>query len=295
LRKVFCETLGTQLNLPDTLHRIISFSPAVTETLFLLGVGDSLVGVSAFCARPPEARKKKVVGSYNTVDKRILEELHPDLVFTTTGYQREFALRMSRDLPVYAIELPVSVVGILDMVVKTGLIINKIPEANTLARTLLERLASLKPVRRKLRVYLEIDFGGPVSFGAYSYITDALRLLGVDSIYGDSPCEWLTPDLKFVGGSNPDVVIYEAKMFSGFQDADLKRLIEERGWREMDAARRGYIFRAPGPLDFFAHHGPSFISATIPWLRGHLEAVVSGEVPTSSAAPRPGWSEPELG
>ncbi len=253
-----------------------------------------MVGVSAFCARPPEARKKRVVGSYNTVDRKVLEELHPDLVFTTTGYQRDFALRMSRELPVYAVELPVSVVGILDMVVKTGLIVNKVPEANNLARTLLGTLASLKPIGRKLRVYLEIDFGGPVSFGAYSYITDALRLLGVESVYGDRPCEWLTPDLKFVGESNPDVVVYEAKMFSRFQEADLKKLMEKRGWNEIDAVRRGHAFLAPGPLDFFAHHGPSFISATIPWLRDRLEAVATGG-PVTSAAPRSAWPEWEAG
>ncbi len=288
MRKVFCETLGTQLSLPDSLERIVSFSPAVTETLFLLGAGDSLVGVSAFCARPPDARKKKVVGSYNTVDKKVLEDLHPDLIFTTTGYQREFAVRMSKDLPVFAVELPVSVVGILDMVVKTGLIINKIPEANILARTLLETLASLKPIGRKLRVYLEIDFGGPVSFGAYSYITDALRLLGVESIYGDRPCEWLTPDLDFVGKSDPDVVVYEAKMFSRFHDAHLKKLVEERGWTGMDAVRKSHVFLAPGPLDFFAHHGPSFISAVIPWLQDRLKAVATGESVTSSVVPRSG-------
>jgi len=184
LRRIFCETLGTSLQLDDNLQRIVSFSPAITETLFLLGAGNSIAGVSAFCARPEEARKKRVIGSYNTVDPRLLEQLNPDLIFTVTGYQREFALKLSHQMPVYAIELPVSIAGIVDMVVKVGLIVNKISEATALSRQLHETISLLKPVDNKPSVYVEIDFSGPVSFGAYSYITDALRLLGGESVFG---------------------------------------------------------------------------------------------------------------
>ncbi len=272
LRRLFCETLGTTLGLADDLERIISFSPAVTETLFLLGAGDSVAGVSAFCARPEEARKKRVIGSYNTVDKNLLKELNPDIIFTVTGYQGEFAVRLSKDLPVYAIELPVSVAGIVDMVVKIGLITNRIPEATALSRRLQETIAHLTPIGRRLRVYVEIDFSGPVSFGAYSYITDALRLLAVESVYGKEACEWLTPDLEFVKKVDPDAIIYEAKMYSRFSKNDLNNLLEKRGWTSMHAVRQGRVFMTPRPLDFLAHHGPSFITTAMPWLKTSLDS-----------------------
>ncbi len=99
MRRIFCETLGTELHLPDNLERVISFSPAVTETLFLLGAGEKIAGVSAFCARLSEARRKKVLGSYNTVEKKVLTEIKPDIIFTTTGYQRDFAARLGKDFP----------------------------------------------------------------------------------------------------------------------------------------------------------------------------------------------------
>jgi len=274
LRNVFCETLGTKLSLPDSLNRIISFSPAVTETLFLLGLGDSLAGVSAFCARPDEARKKQVIGSYNTVDKKLLRDLNPDVIFTVTGYQREFAVQLSKELPVYAFELPVSVAGIVDMAVKTGLITNRIEEASQHSRNLMETVASFTRVGKKPRVYVEIDFGGPVSFGAYSYITDALRLLGAESIFGAEACEWLTPKLDLVKEGDPDVIIYEAKMYSRFDEKDLRHLIEKRGWTEMRSVQEGHVFMTPGPLDFLAHHGPSFITTAMPWISKALNQSV---------------------
>ena len=86
MTKLFNEILGRVVGVPDKPTRIISFSPAVTESLFMLGLGPSIVGVSAFCARPPEARKKRSVGSYNSVSTDLLRSLKPDLIFTVTGY-----------------------------------------------------------------------------------------------------------------------------------------------------------------------------------------------------------------
>src|SRR5215831_7383805 len=273
MRKVFCEPLGTELELPDKIGKVVSFSPAVTETLFLLGAGDQVVGVSAFCARPPEARSKKVLGSYNTVSRKTLGEIAPDVVFTTTGYQREFALDLAKEFPVYAVELPVSVSGIVDFVQKVGLVMGDAQEGSALSRRLVEVLANCRQVARKIRAYLEIDFNGPVSFGAYSYITDALRFLGVESIFGDQFVEWLTPDLDFVKKADPDVIFYEAKMYSRFKELDLERLLSQRGWESLRAVKESRVFLAPGPLDFFAHHGPSFITEVMPWLQAKLEAM----------------------
>ena len=266
MRRIFCETLGREIDLPDRIERIVSFSPAVTETLAFLGVEDSLVGVSAFCKKPESIRSKRKVGSYNTVDRKVLDELRPEIIFTVTGYQREFAVRLGKELPVYAVELPVSVSGIIDMVVKLGLIVNETDHATKLSRRLVDVLAGLKPVQEAIRVYLEVDLGGPVCFGAYSYITDALRLLGVQSLHGDRACEWLTPDLAWVRSQEPDVIVYEAKMYKRFGEEDLAGLLEKRDWQNMKAVKNDRLFVTPGPLDFIAHHGPSFITDTMPWL-----------------------------
>jgi len=273
LRRIFCETLGTQLDLPDKIERIVSFSPAVTETLAFLGLEDSLVGISAFCAKPESVRSKTKVGSYNTVDRKVLDKLRPEIIFTVTGYQREFAINLGKEFPVYAIELPVSVYGIIDMVVKLGLIVNEPDRATKLSRQLLVLLAGLKPVQEAIKVYLEVDLGGPVCFGAYSYITDALRLLGVHSLYENKPCEWLTPDLGWVRSQDPDSIIYEAKMYKRFGEKDLADLLRKRDWQDLKAVKNHRLFVTPGPLDFVAHHGPSFITEVMPWLRERLAPV----------------------
>ncbi len=269
MARLFNEILGKQVEVPDRPSRIISFSPAVTEILFMLGLGDRVVGVSAFCARPTEAREKRKVGSYNSVSRGILDELKPDVIFTVTGYQREFAMGLSESYPAFPLELPVSVAGIVDAVVKVGLVTGAREEARELAGRLLRLLGSTRRGRAR-RVYVEIDLGGPVSFGAYSYITDAIHFLGSSTIFDDRRLEWLTVDPREVRAADPDVVIYEPKMFKTFGREDFEGMLRARGWDDLRAVKSGNCFQTPGPFDFLAHHGPSFITVAIPWLQGVL-------------------------
>lgn len=266
---LYNEVLGTHVSVPESPERIVSFSPAATETLFLLGLGDRVAGVSAFCARPAEARTKRRLGSYNTVRDDVLDQVRPDLILAVTGYQREFALGLSKRYPVYPLELPISVGGIVDFVVKVGLVAGEPGRGRGLAGELLRRVGRLGRVP-DLRGYVEIDLGGPVSFGAFSYITDAFRLLGSSQVYEAEKAEWLKPDPKEVAARDPDLIIYEPKMSSGFDERGVEPLLESRGWEGMRAARVGNVFVTPGPLDFLAHHGPSFITEALPWLEGRL-------------------------
>ena len=66
--------------LAQPARRIVSLVPSTTETLFDLGVGDRVVGVTRFCVHPDEARTRpKVGGTKDAIPARI-EALAPDLV-----------------------------------------------------------------------------------------------------------------------------------------------------------------------------------------------------------------------
>lgn len=270
---IFNEVLGREVSVPERPDRIISLSPAITETLFLLGLGDRVIGVSAFCARPDEARKRRKVGSYSTTNMDLLREMRPDLILSVTGYQRDLALSLSSEFPSYPVTLPVSIAGIIDTVVKVGLVTGEPDKGWSLSSELARKAAMFRKIRRRLNAYVEIDLGGPVSFGAYSYITDAFHFVGAATIFDHVRSEWLTPNLADVSNANPDALVYEAKMYSKFSQRDLEELLERRGWKTLDSVRGGNYFITPGPLDFLAHHGPSFITEAIPWISQKLSGV----------------------
>jgi iron complex transport system substrate-binding protein len=73
-------------------RRIVSLAPTITETLFELGVGDDVVGVTKFCDRPVSAQALPKVGGYTDVSLEAILALQPTLVIGLRGptslYQR---------------------------------------------------------------------------------------------------------------------------------------------------------------------------------------------------------------
>lgn len=63
-----------------TPQRIVSLAPSLTETLFALGVGHRVVGVTRYCAYPPEVRNRARVGGHLDPNFEAIVALEPDLV-----------------------------------------------------------------------------------------------------------------------------------------------------------------------------------------------------------------------
>jgi len=61
-------------------QRVVSLAPAITEIVFALGKGDTLVGVTKFCDYPPLAQKIAKVGGYLDVNMEALLALAPEIV-----------------------------------------------------------------------------------------------------------------------------------------------------------------------------------------------------------------------
>ena len=61
-------------------RRIVSLAPSLTETLFALGLGDRVVGVTRFCAYPPEVLELPRVGGHLDPNFEAIVSLEPDLV-----------------------------------------------------------------------------------------------------------------------------------------------------------------------------------------------------------------------
>jgi ABC-type Fe3+-hydroxamate transport system substrate-binding protein len=65
--------------------RIVSTSPSITESLFALGLGSRVVGVSTYCRYPPEVTRLPKVGSFVRPQTELIARLRPDLVIAHAG------------------------------------------------------------------------------------------------------------------------------------------------------------------------------------------------------------------
>jgi iron complex transport system substrate-binding protein len=69
-------------NLSPAYQRIICMIPSATESVFALGCGDRVVGVTDFCTYPGEANQKTRVGGFINPNYERILVLKPDLIIT---------------------------------------------------------------------------------------------------------------------------------------------------------------------------------------------------------------------
>src|SRR5262245_4629062 len=85
----FTDGLGRKVAVKPNPQRIISLAPSVTETLFALGLGNQVIGVTSYCDYPDAAKTKEKIGDTLHPDFERIIALKPDLVLITTASQLE--------------------------------------------------------------------------------------------------------------------------------------------------------------------------------------------------------------
>ena len=108
-------------------RRIVCLTEETTETLYLLGEGDRVVGISGYTVRPPEARAKPKVSSFLHARYEKIEALEPDLILAFSDLQADITNDLvKRGYPVFTFNQR-SVAEILQMIRVLGGIVG-VPE-----------------------------------------------------------------------------------------------------------------------------------------------------------------------
>src|SRR5262252_6803574 len=77
-------------------QRIVCLTEETTETIYLLGQGDRIVGVSGYTVRPPEARLKPKVSAFINAKFDKIQALKPDLVLAFSDLQADLCAELAR-------------------------------------------------------------------------------------------------------------------------------------------------------------------------------------------------------
>jgi iron complex transport system substrate-binding protein len=74
---------------PVMPKRIISLAPSITETLFALGLGDRIVGITRYCTYPAQTKSIEKVGGYSDANLEKIIVLRPDLVVLLREHEKQ--------------------------------------------------------------------------------------------------------------------------------------------------------------------------------------------------------------
>ena len=128
--------------------RIVSTFPSVTETLFALGAGDRVVGVSNYCRFPPAVLSQPKVGSFSKPDTEKIALLRPDLVIIEKS-ATALAERLSA-LEIRHVDVKLgSLADIYSMIRDIGIAIGSPERADNLNESIRVRLDSFRAENEK--------------------------------------------------------------------------------------------------------------------------------------------------
>jgi len=236
--------------------RIVCLTEETTETLYMLGEGERVVGVSAYTVRPSEARSKPRVSAFINANYDRIEALKPDLVLGFSDLQADIAAELvKRGYPVMVFNHR-SVADILQMIRVVGAMVGSAARAEALADRLEMDLdyyrTAAAALPRRPRVFFE-EWDDPLISGI-RWVEELIEIAGGEPIFPELR-EGSLAKQRIV---EPDEVVRRAPdiIVASWCGKPVKKdLITGRpGWCDVPAVRNGHVYEIkstiilqPGP------------------------------------------------
>ena len=244
--------------MPDSTwpRRIVCLTEETTETLYLLGEGDRVVGISGYTVRPPEARTKPKVSAFINARFEKIDALKPDLILGFSDLQADIAAELIRRGYNVVVFNQRTISEILRMIRTVAALVGRPAAGEALADDLergLERVRdSAAQLPRRPRVFFE-EWDDPLISGI-CWVDELIEIAGGDPIFPQLRSASLAKD-RIVSGDAVRAADPEIIIASWCGKAMKKRTIVERpGWRDTTAVQRDQIYEIkstyilqPGP------------------------------------------------
>jgi iron complex transport system substrate-binding protein len=280
---------GNTVTLPARPARIVSLTPATTETLFALGAGDRVVADTDFDDYPAQVKQLPHVASFSSVDVEKIVSLRPDLVLAGgNGFNAPDAIAKLRELGVPVLVVYAKdVAGVLSDIRLVGTAAGEAAAADSMTSDMRSRIDAIAAAVAPLdhpRTFYELDatkeIYGPADD---SFVAEMVKLAGGDPITTGSASVFSIPLEKLVAADPQVIVLGDANYGTTPKDVAARP-----GWSGMTAVKSGAV----RPVDdtVVTRPGPRLVEGLVALERAiHPEAPVfppaASESPPPPAAP----------
>ena len=242
-------------------QRIVSTAPSITETLFDLGLGENVVGVTENCHYPEEVKSKSKIGKAFSVSSEAVVALKPDVVFVLSAYG-ELASKMKAAGMKTVILDQTSVQGFvdsIDVVAQTCKIQEKGKDFKAKFEPYLKKNEK-EGEKKKILILVGRDYENSTIKDAYAvgddrFLNEIINLCGATNAYTGNMAY---PKIQLEGilSLNPDIVI---DIITANDLTPEKLDFIAKSWSNLDinAVKNGKVFIKTE--DFWSLPGPRFV------------------------------------
>ena len=252
--------------------RIVCLTEETTETLYLLGEGDRVVGVSGYTVRPPEARQKPRISSFLHARFDKIEALKPDLVLAFSDLQAEITSELiKRGYPVFTFNQR-TVEEILQMIRVLGAIVGCPGQGNALAGELQHGLQQVREsaadLPRRPRVYFE-EWDDPLISGI-CWVDELIEVAGGEPVFpglrsGRLAKERIVTSEQVIAAA-PDLIVGS---WCG-KPVRVEKIAARAGWERIPAVAHGHIYEIKSA--YILQPGPASLTEGVAQLQRIVQA-----------------------
>lgn len=249
--------------------RIISTAPSFTETLFALGAGDRVIGVSTYCHYPAAVKTLPRVGSYLEPNVETIARLRPDLVLLHAEQKTTVAQLAALGIKTLALK-NTNLEDVLQSTRQIATALGQPAAVVALEQRLRSQLAALEkrhagqPPRKLLFIIGRTPgrLDGMIAVGKGSYLNELIRVAGGRNVLADSPVAYPKISIEALLRLAPDVIVDMGDMAetTGVTDAHIRSVVKL--WETQPAilaVQRKQVY--PVAADIFVVPGPRVIEA----------------------------------
>jgi iron complex transport system substrate-binding protein len=258
-------------------QRIVCLTEETTETLYLLGEEDRIVGISGFTCRPKQAREKPKVSAFTSAKIDKILALRPDLVIGFSDLQAGIA----QDLIKAGINVVVFNQRSIGEIFETILMLARMVAAEAAGVRLADRLrgelaqiaGAVERFPRRPRVFFE-EWPDPLISGI-RWVDELIEVAGGEAVFPrlreeqSATGRIVTP--AQVAAANPDVVIAS---WCG-KKVNKQQIRRRDNWSEVEAVRSNHIYEVKST--YILQPGPAALTEGVRQLHAILAQVVGGE------------------
>ncbi len=252
---------GNPVEPVEVTDRIVSITPAGTEIVCAMGLGDKVIGVDAFSNYPAEEiQGAEIVGDFNGPDVEKIVALEPDIVLCGIGLQVDAMEQLKKlGIPVACVEattfeeIPtaISLVGkLMGTELEADMLNKMIEEAATKAK---EQAKDMQ--ENPVSVYFAMSYGdmGNWTSGPGSFINSMVELSGGEAVTADAPDTWIEYSVENLATSNPDLILLAS------DGGTVEGLKAAAGYQDLDAVKAGNVHLVDA--DVISRPGPRIVEA----------------------------------
>ena len=182
---------GRTVTIPVKIDRIVSLAPNLTEIVYAVGAGNSLVGDTEYCDYPAEARKVAKIGDTMHPSVERIIALKPQIVLVSTASQLEtFTKQLDEQETAVYVTNPRNLDEVFRSIETLGDLFGHHDWAVTVAQELRTRAAAVEVATRSaspVKVFYQVSGEPLYTIGREAYLTDLVRRAGGVSVTADVP------------------------------------------------------------------------------------------------------------